>query len=427
MAESARPPTIGPMINQSQEIQGAGKLTVEAIIGITDIVEAMHHTILNFGGLLGGTHPPRTKGITGLVYGNIRAITKVVGKGLDVSLNQLSALMQASEPSPGREAFLAALNGLLGDYLVASENPLAIPMRFRDAGKPLTATDLSEKIQQANGRIAILIHGSSMNDLQWNRAGHDHGAALGRDLGITPLYLHYNTGLHTSENGQNLANLLEAILAECPQPISLYFVAHSMGGLVGRSACHYGELAGHTWLNHLKKIMFLGTPHHGALLEKGGNWIDTLLEMNPYTAPLARLGKIRSSGITDLRYGNVVHEDWQGKDRFELAGDCRTPVPLPKGVACYAIAGTVNEEASKIGDTLIGDGLVTVDSALGRHKKPERQLLFPEAQQWIGREMSHFQMLSHPDAYETIKNWFTTKLVEHTPEGDWQLKDLYES
>lgn len=408
MAKSTTPLTIWHMTNKSQEIQGAGKLTIEAIIGMTDIVESMHHTILNFGGLLGDTNPPRTKGITGMVYTNIRAITKVVGKGLDVSLNQLSTLMAESEPSPGREAFLAALNGLLGDYLVASENPLAIPMRFRDAGKPLTDMVVIDKIQQANGRIAILIHGSSMNDLQWNRAGHDHGAALWDDLSITPLYLHYNTGLHTSENGQTLANLLEAVLAECPQPIDLFIVAHSMGGLVCRSAYHYGKLTGHTWLNHLKKMVFLGTPHHGALLEKGGNWIDTLLEMNPYSAPLARLGKIRSSGITDLRYGNVVNEDWQGKDRFELAGDCRTPVPLPEGVACYAIAGTVNEDASKIGDALLGDGLVTVDSALGRHKKTERQLLFPETQQWIGRAMSHFQMLSHPDAYETIKNWLAT-------------------
>jgi hypothetical protein len=58
------------------------------------------------------------------------------------------------------------------------------------------------------------------------------------------------------------------------------------------------------------------------------------------TAPLARLGKIRSAGITDLRYGNLVDEDWEGRDRFAGDGDRRRAIPLPEGVACYAIAGT---------------------------------------------------------------------------------------
>ena len=112
-----------------------------------------------------------------------------------------------------------------------------------------------------------------------------------------------------------------------------------MGGLVARSACHYGAAAGHAWLRHLRTLVFLGTPHHGAPMERGGNWIDLLLGISPYSAPLARLGKIRSAGITDLRYGNLTHEDWQGRDRF-ARGDRRRFVPLPEGVRCYAIAAT---------------------------------------------------------------------------------------
>ena len=393
--------------NRPKDLQGAGKLTVDAIVGITDIVESLHHTINSLGGIIGEPDQSRTKGITGFVYHNIRTITGMVGKGVDVSLNRLSSMMEASESSLGREAVLSALNGVLGDYLTDRDNPLSISMRFRREGKPLSDEELAEIIRQSKGRLAIMVHGSSMSDLQWNREGHDHGAALARDLGIIPIYLHYNTGLHTSENGKTLANLLEAFLAQSSQPIELFIVAYSMGGLVSRSACHYGERFGHTWLKKLKKLVFLGTPHHGALLEKGGNWIDTLLEISPYSAPFARLAKIRSSGLTDLRYGNVVDEDWKGKDRFKMEQDSRTPVPLPEGVLCYAMAGTTGKKAGKIGDELIGDGLVTVNSALGRHRNPQFQLLFPETHQWIGREMNHFELLNHPEAYDTLKEWLT--------------------
>ncbi|MCP4344536.1 MAG: hypothetical protein GY795_03295 [Desulfobacterales bacterium] len=393
--------------NRSKDIQGAGKLAVDAVIGITDIVESMHHTITSFGGIMGEPDQTRTKGIAGMVYKNIRTITEIVGEGLDIPLNRLSSMIEESEFSPGREAVLSALNGVLGDYLVARDNPLAISMRFRREGQPLSEEELSELIRQSSGRLAIMVHGSSMNDLQWNREGHDHGAALSRDLGITPIYLHYNTGLHTSENGRTFTDLLEALPAPSSQPIELFIIAHSMGGLVSRSACHYGKRSGHTWLKHLKKLVFIGTPHHGAPLEKGGNWIENLLEINPYSAPFVRLGKIRSSGVTDLRFGNLIEEDWEGRDRFSFSRDKRTPVPLPAGVKSYAIAATTGKEKTALGDNLIGDGLVTVESALGNHKNQELDLQFPENHRWIGRNMNHWDLLNHPEVYNKILNFLS--------------------
>jgi hypothetical protein len=52
--------------------------------------------------------------------------------------------------------------------------------------------------------------------------------------------------------------------------------------------------------------------------------------------------------------------------------------------------------------------LVPVGSALGRHKDADLALLFPESQQWIGRDMSHLDLLNHPKVYETIKKWLET-------------------
>ncbi len=389
----------------STDLRGAADLTIDAIVGITNMVESLHYTIAGAQKKRDGSEQVRLKGIPGLVYRNIRGVTKLTGGGIDLLLSRSNRLQEPEIPTPGREAALSSLNGIFGDYLAAKNNPLAISMRFRRDGKVLSDEAVVAQIQRANGRAAIMVHGSCMNDMQWNRKGHDHGQALARDLALMPVYVHYNSGLHTSENGRMLANMLEKLAAQSSRPLELIIIGHSMGGLVTRSACHYGKIWGHTWLNHLRKLVFLGTPHHGALLEKGGNLIDVIMGISPYSAPFSRLGKIRSSGITDLRYGNVVAEDWQWRDRFELSGDERTAVPLPQGVRCYAIAATTAKESDKLGEEMIGDGLVTVSSALGRHKKVDLNLVFAEDQQWIGRDMNHLDLLSHPEVYETIKKW----------------------
>jgi triacylglycerol esterase/lipase EstA (alpha/beta hydrolase family) len=140
-----------------------------------------------------------------------------------------------------------------------------------------------------------------MNDVLWTRKEHNHGIALAKELGKTPIYLHYNTGRHISSNRQNFNKLLEQLVLEWPVPVEeLVIIGHSMGGLVTRSALHYGQQQNKTWPNHLKKIIFLGTPHHGASLERTGNYLDVILQSSYYTKPFAQLGKIRSAGITAL-------------------------------------------------------------------------------------------------------------------------------
>ena len=160
--------------NLSSDLRGAGRLTIDAITGITDIVESLHRTITHLSGRLGTPDQDRTKGITGMVYRNIRSVTEGVGDGIDVMLNQLSSKLGEKDSSPGREAVLSALNGVLSDHLVARNNPLAIPMQFRRNGKPLNEQSLLETIQQSDGKIAIMVHGSCMNDLQYNQVGEEN-------------------------------------------------------------------------------------------------------------------------------------------------------------------------------------------------------------------------------------------------------------
>ncbi len=195
------------------DVQGTSRAVIDATLGITDLVEAMHSTILRVPSVFGAPVDRPTGGITGLVYSSIRAITALVGGSIDLALMPLVALLRERRSSPEREAVIAALNGVVGDYLQASGNPLAIPMCLRLDGRPLdlTAPALAAAAPQASGKILLLAHGLCLTDQHWDQEGHDHGALLASELGYTPVYLHYNTGLHISTNGRALAEMLAAL------------------------------------------------------------------------------------------------------------------------------------------------------------------------------------------------------------------------
>lgn len=386
------------------DLRGVSQLIINAVSGVTDIVEDMHRTIATPTTLIGKAPAGRTRGITGLVYRSVRGVTRGVGSLLDIALAQLTPLLPSQAFSPRREALLAALNGVLGDYLIADKNPLAISMRLRQDGQPLELSNavLASRFADSNGRLLVLVHGLCMNDLQWLRDGHDHGAGLARELGYTALYLNYNSGRHISCNGHEFAATLEQLISAWPVPVTeLVIVGHSMGGLITRSACHSAGQAGHAWPATLKKMVFLGSPHHGAPLERAGNRANLLIGISPYSAPLTRLGMIRSSGIRDLRFGNLLDEDWQNVDGNHKH-DPRQLVPLPEGVACFAVAATKRKEP---GPRLPGDGLVPVRSALGQHKNSALSLPIPEAHQQIVYDTDHFALLSSQPVYQTLLDW----------------------
>mgnify|MGYP006284550567 CR=1 FL=1 len=393
--------------NSMSDLRGATQLVVDAIVGVTDLVEHLQWTLLSFGGLLGSSEAENLPFPLGVAHSNVRAVTKMIGGALDVALERFASTLGEEESSPAREAVVAALNGVLGDYLAATDNPLAIDMALRRDGEPVDFQDpaIADAIRRANGRVLLLAHGSCANDIQWRQNGHDHGAALAEELGYFPLYLHYNSGLHISENGRKLSDLLDRFFAKVPYITELSVIGHSMGGLVTRSAIRQAEGSRHDWIDRFRTLVFMGTPHHGAPLERAGNWIDNILKISPYSAPFARLGQIRSAGITDLRYGNLLEQDWRGRDRFDPAPDQRQPVPLPDDIECYAVAATTGNGTNELVDQFIGDGIVPLDSALGRHDDPDLELAFPQSHQLVLRNTGHLDLLGDPRVYERLKQW----------------------
>src|SRR6056297_1820654 len=76
------PPPSGPASGHrtsspdpSADLRGTTRLVVDAIVGVTDIVESMHRNISGLAPLLGPAPASRTTGISGLVYRSIRGLS----------------------------------------------------------------------------------------------------------------------------------------------------------------------------------------------------------------------------------------------------------------------------------------------------------------------------------------------------------------
>lgn len=342
-----------PPLNRSQfaDLRGAGLMIVDALAGISRIVEDMHTTIQRRPLPLGAQRTRPARGITGFVYRSVHGGIRLAGAGADALLAPLGRLAPPGARSPAHEAMVAAVNGVHGDYLARTGNPLAIDMALRLRGQPVDAADPAAGLAAAGSpgatpRLVVLVHGLCMSDLQWRRDGHDHGEALARDLGCSVLYLHYNSGRHIHENGRQLAALLDTLVANWPVALDeLAIVGHSMGGLVARSACTQAAAAGLNWLERTRMVICLGSPHLGSPVERLGELATTALGLSAITAPLGQIAAQRSQGIQDLRHG------------------LGPPTQTANHIAWRFVGGSVADDPDDPLGEIIGDGLVTLSSA----------------------------------------------------------------
>jgi pimeloyl-ACP methyl ester carboxylesterase len=201
---------------------------------------------------------------------------------------------------------LAVLNGLVGDYLARTDNGLATSMSLYRNDRPvgLSRQGLARAYPKASARVAVLAHGVACTESIWRFPdGSDYGSRLEHELGFTPIYLRYNSGLAIADNGRALAELLKQLVELYPQPIEeLLPIGYSMGGLVVRSACHFATGQGQSWLEHVRRAIYVGTPHAGAPAERLGRVVTRVLGAipDPYTRLIADIANLRSAGVKDL-------------------------------------------------------------------------------------------------------------------------------
>ncbi len=271
------------------------------------------------------------------------------------------------------QSLMAVTQGVVGDHLHGRNSALEQPMQLLDRqGRQLDVATAG------GGAWLVHVHGLCMSARAWENPRAQAWMDAMEMQGYQVACLRYNSGLSIPDNGQKFSALMQQL-----HPTRLVLVGHSMGGLVMRAA--YQQEQAVTWLPALRMAAYLGSPHQGAPLERLGEQANRLLTSLRMTAPLKRLGDLRSQGIKDLRHGHVGE-----------AGQA-----LPEHATHLLFAAEL-EISRSWGFSGLGDGLVPVRSALGQDLAGMHHLQGGKIIRRLLRGRHHMQLLSDDSVYETL-------------------------
>jgi pimeloyl-ACP methyl ester carboxylesterase len=335
------------------------------------------------------------------------------------------SLLRVLAPGAGRrDDAVAIVNGLFGDSLDDRGSRYATPMTFRvgDTVLPddhqLLPSFLDAVVPNAGSRLCVLVHGLMSTEGIWRfpqDAATTYGSLLAAEHDVTVISVRYNTGRHVSVNGRELAQRLDQLVRAWPVRVrEVNLIGHSMGGLVVRSACHYGRTIrqigrpfriGRRWTSKVRRVVLIGVPNTGAGLEAFVNSASAALWSLP--VPATRLVGFgldrRSAGIRDLRFGAIVDDDWLERDPDAR----RRPHPHRevrlRRAHHLVIAGSVTADQEHPVARVLGDALVTSASATGRSDDGE---LLSGATVRMFPKVTHNALAHHPDVYEAIADWW---------------------
>ena len=291
---------------------------------------------------------------------------------------------------------LAILNGLVGDHLHSSRNPLSIQFGFYIDGQPVVLdADGAERLLPGHDRrLVVFVHGIMTTESYWQPIhGDSFAKRLTHDFGVQCAYVRYNTGRPVAENGAALAKVLSELMVLSQRPIEeLVLVGYSMGGLLVRHALEVAAAANLPWLKIVQKILYLGTPHGGTHYERAGRTFNLFLDNipDPVTRLVGNIGNLRSRGIKDL-------------------GD-PAAIRVPSGIKSCLIAGDLGIRGPL--GKFLGDGTVPVSSAtrsegLGGLDSDVTIKVLPG--------ISHTKLPRDKRVYKVMRDWLAS--------GGWRLQE----
>ncbi|HYZ82256.1 MAG TPA: hypothetical protein VE571_13350 [Solirubrobacteraceae bacterium] len=397
------------------ELRALGSLAGEAAAGIAGQARDLHQGIAArvFGALGPPAMPVRVAHdrISASAYAAASALSGAVVRG---GAAAASFARPEDAPSiadaPRGRLVVGAINGMWGDRLHRDDSVLETPMAVRVRGQVVApdAGSVQLAFPDASPRLAVFIHGLCETEDAWRLGASRHvpyGERLRTELGVTPVYVRYNSGRHISHNGRALSELMEALCAAWPVQVDeIALIGHSMGGLLARSACHYAEAG--SWRERVRHVFMLGSPHKGASLELGANALCHAAGQLPELTPIAAPVRARSVGVKDLAYGYVVDLDWEGHDPDAFWTNTGTVVPFLQSATHYFVSASLTRDPDAPAGRLFGDLLVLRPSAWSQEHRGER-LQFPVDQYANVGGATHFDLLNHPAVYGQIRRWFS--------------------
>jgi len=247
------------------------------------------------------------------------------------------------------------------------------------------------------GTLCLSIHGLMELETVWQipgTGGDSYGSLLSDRVpgGVSNLSLRYNTGRPIYRNGEDLADLLERLMANWPVPVTrLILMGHSMGGLLVRSACHAGRARGQAWVDAVSDCVYIGSPHDGSWLARGAHAVAEVMSDMPrdYLRVIGEVVDLRSEGIRNLSRGDVVAE---GEEE----------PPLLTGIKHFVVCGLLARSRPHPVNALFGDALVHESSAQGEQRSGWQLAgvaTFPG--------VDHLTLACHPDVSKQLEEWLT--------------------
>lgn len=372
------------------------KAVSAATLNASKPVEAVHNEITD---LVYGAVREAGKGVFSGAAWVVRqanqslASPQVIDQALDGQLmdevDHLPANLLPNAKTDKRiSAVASAINGVFGDHLAATRNPMQVHMNLYASGQVLLPDPAALKAQfpDAQGHLVIFIHGLCCNEDSWQLyynptepATRPYGDKLEEIFPVTSLYLRYNTGRNIESNARQFKRVLNKLVRNWPVPVKgITLVGHSMGGLVSRALVEALTDEDAALKNAIQDVVCLGSPHAGAPLARLAAAGEQLLGRFELSKPIGKVLGVRSRGIRDLKDGLGAIQTRGGQE-----------------VMFHLVGSTIGDHTSAWLNSTVGDGLVTPDSATADDTGRAQRVTFAQKH--------HMTLLNDPDVFLELK------------------------
>lgn len=305
--------------------------------------------------------------VAAVVYAAVPAGARAVGAGVDL-------IRRLDDGYPATTAFI---NAVWGDTLDDASSPLAGAPTIRDQDHGRIAT-----APVTGPNVVVLLHGLGQTERCWLRSGPESlYERLRGEPDTTPLLVRYNSGLPVSRNGRTVSDLLEGLLNDQIQSLSL--VGFSMGGLVARAALGSAPPASR-WPSLLRDIVTIGSPHGGTPLASLAPMASRALGIAATTRPLADMIERRSRGLKEM-------------DGSHGWGDTVVSAPGSVQPRHHYVAATATADVTHPVGVVMGDLIVRVGSATNPAVTTDNVRV-------VGG-VRHFDLLGSSEVVDQVVDW----------------------